>query len=90
MKPTHTLHIHADAGNTILRKCTRARIKEYKFDTGSIYILERKNWLGLWYRPAINNHKDYLFDSREEVLKWYYWFKSGKKGTLAAGGGSAA
>ncbi len=82
---------HSQEEIDIVRTCTKVRIKRLEDEYGnSRFILERRNWLGMWYRPAINGQKDHGFATKDDVLKWFYWYKSGKKGTLCKKGDSAA
>jgi len=85
------LFTHSHEETNIVRTCTKVRIKRLEDEYGNgHYILERRNWLGIWYRPSIDGQKDFVFATKDDVLKWFYWYKSGKKGLLCKKEDSAA
>lgn len=64
---------------TKIDSTSKVRLWECKtpIDSKPYYVLEKKNWFGLWMKPPGLEHK--LFFDKQEALNWFEWYKSGKK-----------
>lgn len=68
----------------VMFAAAKVRVWEHKCQLeGTYYVLEKKNWLGMWVRPSTMWSWDFskrsYFTSKEEALKYFEWHKSGKK-----------